>query len=128
MNRGTLAYQGTVKNTLSKLRAAGAVEDTGDIEPGGGKVVAETLDRNRHRTFKGDGDDYDFLTVERAVEALRHGNAPRKALENYRNGVQDFESVVRSVLHFWHKNAERWKEAAPSVLGALDDLADEAEG
>lgn len=123
---GTLT-KGTVKNAVSKLRGNGVVEDTGDIEPGGGKVVAEILDRNRHRTFKGDGDDYDLiLTVERAIEALRHGNAPRKALENYRAGVQDFESVVRSVLHFWHKDADRWKEAAPSVLDALNGLDEEA--
>jgi hypothetical protein len=67
----------------------------------------------------------DVLTVQRAVEALCHGNAPRKALENYHAGVQDFESVVRSVLHFWHKDAGLWREAAPNVLAALNDFVEE---
>jgi AAA domain len=31
--------KGTVKNEVSKLRSAGIVQDTGEIEPGGGKVV-----------------------------------------------------------------------------------------
>jgi AAA domain len=60
---GTLT-KGTVKNVVSKLRSTGIVEDTGEIEPGGGKVVMlvePSLDpnRHRHRTFKGDDDDDD---------------------------------------------------------------------
>jgi hypothetical protein len=35
---GTLT-KGTVKNEVSKLPSAGIVQDTGEIEPGGGKVV-----------------------------------------------------------------------------------------
>ncbi len=31
--------KGTVKNVVSKLRSAGIVQDTGEIEPGGGKIV-----------------------------------------------------------------------------------------
>lgn len=58
---GTLT-KGTVKNIVSKLRSTGIVENTGEIEPGGGKVVrlvepGRDPDRHRHRTFK--GDDYD---------------------------------------------------------------------
>ena len=118
---GTLT-KGTVKNALSQLRRSGAVQDTGESEPGGGRVVTVAEDdRNRNRTFKGDDYDYDsVLSKERALEALRHGNAPRKAFENYRAGVQDFESVVKSVLHFWHKDTSRWQDAAPVVVAAVD--------
>lgn len=56
---GTLS-KGTVKNEVTKLRSSGVVEDTGEIEPGGGKVVRiADLGRHRHRTFKGDDDDDD---------------------------------------------------------------------
>ena len=60
---GTLS-KGTVKNEVTKLRSSGVVEDTGEIEPGGGKVVriadpGRDQDRHRHRTFKGDDDDDD---------------------------------------------------------------------
>jgi hypothetical protein len=60
---GTLT-KGTVKNIVSKLRSTGIVENTGEIEPGGGKVVRLVEpgldpDRLRHRTFKGDDDDDD---------------------------------------------------------------------
>ncbi len=125
---GTLT-KGTVKNAVSQLRRTGAVEDTGDSEPGGGRVVTVVEpDRNRHRTFKGDGDDYDsLLSIERAVEAMRDGNAPRMALENYRKGVQDFNTVVKSVLVFWNKDTSRWQDAVPVVVAALDTLA-EGEG
>jgi hypothetical protein len=44
---GTL-QKGTVKNELSKLRSAGIVQDTGDTEPGGGKVVTVTDARKAH--------------------------------------------------------------------------------
>ena len=62
---GTLT-KGTVKNIVSKLRSTGVVEDTGEMEPGGGKVVRLVEpgldpDRNRHRTFKGDDYDDDLL-------------------------------------------------------------------
>ncbi len=117
-----------MKNAVSQLRRAGAVEDTGDTEPGGGRVVTVVEpDRNRHRTFKGDDDDYDvILSKERAVEALREGNAPRMALANYRKGVQDFQSVVKSVLVFWHKDTSRWQDAAENVLAAVEGLVKEA--
>jgi hypothetical protein len=60
---GTLS-KGTVKNEVTKLRSSGVVEDTGEIEPGGGKVVriadqGRDPDRHSHRTFKGDDDDDD---------------------------------------------------------------------
>ncbi len=67
------------------------------------------------------------LSVERAVEALRDGNGPRKALENHNAGIQNFESVVRSVLTFLHGESGRWKEAAPSVLAAISRLEEEEE-
>ena len=39
---GTLT-KGTVKNEVSKLRSAGIVQDTGEMEPGGGKIVTVTV-------------------------------------------------------------------------------------
>ncbi len=123
---GTLT-KGTVKNALSQLRRAGVVQDTGGAEPGGGRVVtlAES-DRNRNRTFKGDDDDYDsVLSLERALEAFRYGNAPRMARDNFRKQIQDFPSVVKSVLHYWQQDTGRWEEAAPSVLEALETLEEE---
>ncbi len=123
---GTLT-KGTVKNALSQLRRAGVVQDTGGAEPGGGRVVtlAES-DRNRNRTFKGDDDDYDsVLSLERALEAFRYGNAPRMARNNFRKQIQDFPSVVKSVLHYWQQDTGRWEEAAPSVLEALETLEEE---
>ena len=61
---GATLSKGTVKNEVTKLRSSGVVEDTGEIEPGGGKVVrianqGRDQDRHRHRTFKGDDDDDD---------------------------------------------------------------------
>ena len=48
----TLA-KGTVKNEVGKLRTAGLIKDTGDTEPGGGRIVIVT------GPFRGDDDDDD---------------------------------------------------------------------
>ena len=99
--------KGTVKNTVSKLRSAGIVEDTGDIEPGGGKVVrladsSRDPDRNRHRTFKGDDDDYDLSeTADTSTVAGLFADPPKwlpKQLEVYRkNPERHFEQLCNTV-------------------------------
>ena len=38
------------------------------------------------------------LLLAMKATALEHGNAPARELEHYRNGDQDRESVVRSVM------------------------------
>jgi hypothetical protein len=43
---------------------------------------------------------------EKAVQALTHGNAPRKALEHYRSGNQDLSSVVKSVMHYFARGRD----------------------
>lgn len=89
---GTLS-KGTIKNEISKLRSSSVVEDTGDIEPGGGKVVrfvdsGRGQDRHRHRTFKGDDDDDDSSEpVDTSTVAGLFANPPDwlpKQIEIYR--------------------------------------------
>ena len=116
--------RGTIKNAITALKRAGVVEKTGETR---GQMEQVQLAALAAPPIKGNAASAanDVLAVEGALEALCNGNAPRKALENYRIGTQDFNSVVRSVLHFWHKDSERWKEAAPSVLAALTRLEEE---
>ncbi len=114
----TGATEGTVRNKLSELRADGVITDDGK-RPATYNLVSSSPEHPRGS----DGDDTsELLTVERALEALRHGNGPRQAWENYRAGTQDFKSVVKSVLHYWHKDAERWQDARESVVRALAAL------
>ncbi len=112
--------RGTVKNAVTALKRAGMVETTGEAQ---GRMEQVRLSALTALPIKGSAVSADeVLSVERAAEALRNGNGPRKALENYRAGTQDFKSVVKSVLHFWHNDAERWREALPSVMAALEVL------
>jgi hypothetical protein len=69
----------------------------------------------------------EVLSVSAAREALLNGSGPKKALENYlrAGNAETLMYVVRSVLHFWHKDTELWKEAAPNVEAALNDLDEE---
>ena len=90
---GATLSKGTVKNEVTKLRISGVVEDTGEIEPGGGKVVriadlGRDPDRHRHRTFKGDDDDDDSSQpADTSTVAGLFANPPDwlpKQLEVYR--------------------------------------------
>ncbi len=119
--------RGTVKNAITALKRAGVAEVTGETR---GQMEQVQLAAPAARPIKGNAASAtnDALSVERALEALRHGNAPRMARDNFRKGVQDFPSVVKSVLHYWHKDSGRWKEAAPGVLEALEALEEDGEG
>ena len=58
--------------------------------------------------------------IERVEQALEFGNAPKKALENYRSGDQDIDSVVRSVMHYHARgrdDIERWRAPVIAVVG-----------
>ncbi len=113
----TGASEGTIRNKLSELRSDGLITDDGK-RPATYNLVSSSPVHTRGS----DDDDTKFLPKERALEALREGNAPRMALANYRKGVQDFPSVVKSVLHYWHKDTGRWQDAVPNVLAALEAL------
>jgi len=118
---------GTVKKELSKLRKDGKVEETGEARDRQ-QVVTPTVTVTKDYKGNGNGNDCSgssVLSVERAVEALRRGNGPRKALENHNAGIQNFESVVRSVLTFLQGDQGRWKEAAPNVMAAMSRLDEE---
>jgi hypothetical protein len=79
--------------------------------------------------------------IERVEQALEFGNVPKKALENYRNGDQDIDSVVEAVKNYYGRgrgDVERWRapviavveeratSSAPSAPG--DDSDDSAGG
>ncbi|MDP9454636.1 MAG: AAA family ATPase [Actinomycetota bacterium] len=119
----TGASEGTIRNKLSELRSDGLITDDGK-RPATYNLVSSSPVHARGS----DDDDTKFLPEERALEALREGNAPRMALANYRKGVQDFPSVVKSVLHYWHKDTGRWQDAVPNVLAALEALEEGGEG
>ncbi len=119
----TGASEGTIRNKLSELRSDGLITDDGK-RPATYNLVSSSPVHTRGS----DDDDTKFLPEERALEALREGNAPRMALANYRKGVQDFPSVVKSVLHYWHKDTGRWQDAVPNVLAALEALEEGGEG
>jgi DNA-binding transcriptional ArsR family regulator len=116
--------RGTIKNAITALKRAGVVKKTGETR---GQMEQVQLAALAALPIKGNAASaaHEVLSVASAVEALRNGNAPRKALENYHAGVQNFESVVRSVLHFCYKDTEHWKEAAPNVLAAVNLLDEE---
>jgi hypothetical protein len=62
--------------------------------------------------------------IERVRQALEYGNAPKKALENYRNGDQDIDSVVKAVMDYRARgqdDIERWR--AP-VIAVVEELAE----
>ncbi len=113
----------TVRNVLTRLRneVPPLIENTGNMEGRSHKVRLVTVTG----TYKGDGDgdgSPEFLTVERALKALRHGNGPRKAYEHFCCGAQNLESVTKSVLHYCGKDPARWREARESVVRALEVL------
>jgi hypothetical protein len=64
--------------------------------------------------------------VARALDALEHGNAPKKALEHFSDGHQTHDDVARSVMLYLgvkHETLDEWR--APVVRAirvALDGL------
>jgi hypothetical protein len=67
---------------------------------------------------------------EKAVLALTHGNAPRKALEHYRNGDQDLETVVKSVMHYFNRGrdyVEAWRDPVERAIERIATPAPDRE-
>ncbi len=63
-------------------------------------------------------DDHDL----KALEALSHGNGPRKALEHYETNGTPFEQVVRSVMTYLgrrHDDVDDWEAAVIRAVGTL---------
>ena len=65
------------------------------------------------------------MPVQRALEALRHGNAPRKAYEHMQAGAQGIESVTKSILRYYNKDDSLWREAMENVADAMLILNEE---
>jgi hypothetical protein len=60
--------------------------------------------------------------VERVRQAFEYGNAPKKALEHYRDGGQDMDAVVKSVMHYYARGKDdpgRWYASVVFVVGAM---------
>ncbi|MDP9480098.1 MAG: helicase RepA family protein [Actinomycetota bacterium] len=58
----------------------------------------------------------------KALEALRRGNGPRKALSNFEEDDTPFEYVVRSVMHYWGRGGDPvddWEAAVIHAVGVL---------
>ncbi len=58
----------------------------------------------------------------KALEALRHGKGPRKALESHKTKGTPFEQVVRSVMNYLGRRHDSLDEWEPSVMHAADVL------
>ncbi len=56
--------------------------------------------------------------LHRALDALRHGNGPRKALEHYRKNNTPFEQVIRSVMVYWNRRWDSVDDWEPAVIKA----------
>jgi hypothetical protein len=57
--------------------------------------------------------------IGRVKQALEYGNGPKEALENYRNGDQDIDSVVKAVMHYHARgrdDIERWRAPVIAVV------------
>lgn len=124
----TGAAAGTIYNNLAQLVQAGEVVEDGYR---GRKKLYRLFSSSSERPRGDESDENKLLAVERALEALRHGNGPRKAYENLCNGVpaQDPESVARSILNYYGIDPGRWEEAFGSVLQAMQVLeAEEGAG
>ncbi|MDP9476667.1 MAG: AAA family ATPase [Actinomycetota bacterium] len=57
-----------------------------------------------------------------ALEALRRGNGPRKALEHYETNGTPFEQVVRSVMHYLGRGHDSFDDWEASVIRAIKTL------
>ncbi len=59
----------------------------------------------------------------KALDALMHGNGPRKALLSFKEDGTPFEYVIRSVMHYWNRRkdpVDDWEAAVIHAVGTLD--------
>ncbi len=135
----TGAEVGTIRNKLSELKNEGRVIDAGyrgreklyalpgspnlpDPNPPDPDSLLLSSSGNPYRETGDDDNERNDTRYGRALEAFEHGNAPRKALENYRKGAQDRESVVRSVMHYYGRGKddfEAWEGPVTSAMAIV---------
>lgn len=98
-----------------------ANKDEDPIGKGNSEENAPNLTNLTNLTDNGVTDEYD----RRALEALRLGNGPRRALESHRSSGSPFEQVIRSVMVYLgvrHDSLDDWEAA---VFRAVDVLGRE---
>ncbi|MCA1716262.1 MAG: phage/plasmid primase, P4 family [Actinobacteria bacterium] len=96
-----------------------------DLQPGESASVEEQRDRRRHGAGQEEAGPNEDELQGRVRQALEYGNAPKKALEHYRNGDQDIESVVKSVMHYYAQgqdDPERWRAPVNAVIAVIADM------
>ncbi|MDP9485580.1 MAG: primase-like DNA-binding domain-containing protein, partial [Actinomycetota bacterium] len=64
----------------------------------------------------------------KALTALRHGNAPKKALKTYRADTTPFEQVVRSVMYYCGRGKDDFGTWEHAVILALKTLGQDGQG
>jgi len=64
--------------------------------------------------------------VGKALEAMRHGNGPRKVAENVLAGTQKLPDLAKSVMNYYGaKRFDGWEEWLEPALEALESLSPE---
>jgi hypothetical protein len=110
--------KGTVKNEITKLRRAGIVEDTGEVEPGGGKIVIVT------GTYRDDDDDDDSKTTpgQRIVRMLYE--PPEWLATQLKRCREDpkryFDATCAAISREVFEDSHRGEEVAPVLQAHLD--------
>jgi hypothetical protein len=67
-------------------------------------------------------------SVAAALDAIRHGNGPRKAFENVLEGTQKLPHLAKSVAYYYGaKRFDGWEEWLDPEAEALDTLASESD-
>ncbi|MDP9475484.1 MAG: AAA family ATPase [Actinomycetota bacterium] len=97
-------------------------------KPGGGKEgfvyshrTPPVKGENKTENNEG-GDEYD----RKALEALIHGNGPRKALESYEANGVPFEQVTRAVMHYWGRGRDSLDDWEAGTIRAVAVVSREA--
>ncbi len=102
-NADTYGGNGPSVTTVTRVTGVGKNGDCGN--PTGNPVGASEEWRDR-----------------KALESLRHGPGPRKALEHYETNGTPFEQVVRSVMHDCGRgedNPDDWEAAVIRAIRAV---------
>jgi len=119
---------GTIRNKLSDLMKDGLVE----VEGYQGRTKVYSLLSSSSNIYREGSDDDnendtdvwedDTGLKQRVRQALEFGNAPQKALEHYRNGEQDSNAVVMSVMRYYSRgkdDPQRWREPVMEVMAEI---------
>jgi putative DNA primase/helicase len=67
-------------------------------------------------------------TVDKALEAMRNGNGPRKVVKNISQGTQNLEELAKAVMcYYGAKRFDGWETWLAPVAEALDVLVSEGD-